>query len=265
VKLGVSGATPDRRASPRGAHLATATPAATGLAAVHALESRRRLTRPKRKPTAEHPGGGRRVGRLMAPSIAIDIHPEGTAARVDVVNTFRCIRRSFHVVSRRFALSNSVFPQVTGPFAPSSIPGSSTTESAGHSHKGARPRGNVKIPDSGAPTPLTISTTSSSGMPAEYRSDNSLAAYVPSTKSIAIQSCPSCAAGPPQTGPPQTSPPRPAGCAAAYPRPATAPAVGPLAQRQPAALSRSPGAAGEAEPIACVVRGSVQMDPVGGK
>jgi hypothetical protein len=126
VKLGVSGATPDLRASPRGAHLATATPAATGLAAVHALDSRRRLTRPKRKPTAERPGGGRRVGRLMAPSIAIDIHPEGTAARVDVVNTFRCIRRSFHVVSRRFALSKSVFPQVTGPFAPSSIPGSST-------------------------------------------------------------------------------------------------------------------------------------------
>lgn len=115
VKLGVSGATPDLRASPRGAHLATATPAATGLAAVHALESRRRLTRPKRKPTAERLGGGRRVGRLMAPSIAIDIHPEGTAARVDVVNTFRCIRKSFHVVSRRFALSNSVFPQVTGP------------------------------------------------------------------------------------------------------------------------------------------------------
>ena len=131
MKLGVSGATPDLRASPRGAHLATATPAATGLAAVHALESRRRLIRPKRKPTAERPGGGRRVGRLMAPSIAIDIHPGGTAARVDVVNTFRCIRRSFHVVSRRFALSNSVFPQVTGPFAPSSIPGSSTTESAG--------------------------------------------------------------------------------------------------------------------------------------
>ena len=126
VKLGVSGATPNLGASPRGAHLVTATPAATGLAAVHALESRRRLTRPKRKPTAERPGGGRRVGHLMAPSIAIDIHPEGTAARVDVVNTFRCIRRSFHVVSRRFALSNSVFPQVTGHFAPSSIPGSST-------------------------------------------------------------------------------------------------------------------------------------------
>jgi hypothetical protein len=126
VKLGVSGATPDLRASPRGAHLAAATAAATGLAAVHALESRRRLTRPKRKPTTERPGGGRRVSRLMAPSIAIDIHPEGTAARVDVVNTFRCIRRSFHVVSRRFPLSNSVFPQVTGPFAPSSIPGSPT-------------------------------------------------------------------------------------------------------------------------------------------
>src|ERR1700753_3075322 len=80
VKLGVSGATPDLRASPRGAHLAT------GLAAVHALESRRRLTRPKRKPTAERPGGGRRVGRLMAPSKAIEIHPEGTAARVDATN-----------------------------------------------------------------------------------------------------------------------------------------------------------------------------------
>lgn len=131
MKLGVSGATPDLRASPRGAHLATATPAATGLAAVHALESRRRLTRPKRKPTAERPGGGRRVGRLMAPSIAIDIHPEDTAARVDVVNTFRCIRKSFHVVSRRFALSNSVFPQVTGPFAAGSIPGSSTSVYAG--------------------------------------------------------------------------------------------------------------------------------------
>jgi hypothetical protein len=114
VKLGVSGATPDLRASPRGAHLATATPAATGLAAVHALESRRRLIRPKRKPTAERPGGGRRVGRLMAPSIAIDIHPEGTAARVDVVNTFRCIRRSFRVVSRRFALSNSSFRRSQG-------------------------------------------------------------------------------------------------------------------------------------------------------
>jgi hypothetical protein len=99
VKLGVSGATPDLRASPRGAHLAAATAAATGLAAVHALESRRRLTRPKRKPTTERPGGGRRVGRLMAPSIAIDIHPEGTAARVDVVNTFRYPQ----VVSRCFA------------------------------------------------------------------------------------------------------------------------------------------------------------------
>jgi hypothetical protein len=65
----------------------------------------------------------------MAPSRTIDIHPEGTVARVDVVNTFRCIRRSFHVVSRRFALSNSVFTQLTGLFAPGSIPGSSTKAS----------------------------------------------------------------------------------------------------------------------------------------
>ena len=42
------------------------------------------------------------------------------------VNTFRCIRRSFHVVSRRFASSNSAFPQVKPISAPSSIPGSST-------------------------------------------------------------------------------------------------------------------------------------------
>jgi hypothetical protein len=107
--------------TPRGA-LATATPAAAGLAAVHALESRPRLTRPKRKPTAERPGGGRRVGRLMAPSIAIDIHPEGTAARVDVVNTFRCIRRSFHVVSRcqirSFRSSQGLLRRVRFPAAP---------------------------------------------------------------------------------------------------------------------------------------------------
>jgi len=128
VKLGVSGATPDLRASSRRAHLASATPAATGLAAVNALESRRRLARPKRKPTAERPVGGRRDGRLMAASIAIDVHPEGTAARVDVVNTFRCIRRSFRVLSRRFTYLNSVFAQVSAISVPVSIPGSSTTK-----------------------------------------------------------------------------------------------------------------------------------------
>ena len=125
VKLGVSGATPDLRASPRGAHLATATPAATGLAAVHALESRRRLTRPKRKPTAERPGGGRRVGRLMAPSIAIEIHPEGTAARVDAINALGvsadCLAL-FRVVSctqiPRFRSSLSYIRLVRFPAAP---------------------------------------------------------------------------------------------------------------------------------------------------
>lgn len=41
----------------------------------------------------------------MAPSIAIDIHPEGTAARVDAINTTRYIRRSLRVISRCFASS----------------------------------------------------------------------------------------------------------------------------------------------------------------
>jgi hypothetical protein len=50
--------------------------------------------------------------------------------RVDGVNTFRCIRRSPHVVSRRFASSYSTFPQLTGilqrvrfPAAPPDIRG----------------------------------------------------------------------------------------------------------------------------------------------
>ena len=46
--------------------------------------------------------------------------------RVDGVNTFRCIRRSPHVVSRRFAWSISVFPQVSAISVAGSIPCSST-------------------------------------------------------------------------------------------------------------------------------------------
>jgi hypothetical protein len=39
------------------------------------------------------------------------------------------------VISRRFASSNSIFPQLTGIFGAGSIPGSSTKELAGHSPK----------------------------------------------------------------------------------------------------------------------------------
>lgn len=46
--------------------------------------------------------------------------------RVDAVNNSRCIRRSRHVVSRRFAYRYLGFPQVIPEFVAGSIPGSST-------------------------------------------------------------------------------------------------------------------------------------------
>jgi hypothetical protein len=47
---------------------------------------------------------------------------------VDVINTVRVVRRSFHVVSRRFASSSSVFPQLRAISVTGSIPGSSTSK-----------------------------------------------------------------------------------------------------------------------------------------
>jgi hypothetical protein len=71
------------------------------------------------------------VGEVALPSgslgASLDSRPPGSRLRrVDAVNTFRCIRRSFHVVSRRFASSFSASQQVSWLFAAGSIPGSST-------------------------------------------------------------------------------------------------------------------------------------------
>ena len=46
--------------------------------------------------------------------------------RVDGINTFGCIRRSFHVLFALFRVVNTTFSQVKLLFAAGSIPGSST-------------------------------------------------------------------------------------------------------------------------------------------
>jgi hypothetical protein len=70
--------------------------------------------------------------------------PANRGGRVDGVNTFRFIRRSFHVFPRCFALPDSAFPQVSTIFVPGSIPGSSTEKVLVIPSKFTKPH--VKIP-----------------------------------------------------------------------------------------------------------------------
>jgi hypothetical protein len=70
---------------------------------------------------------------LLLSTKADTVRAERRLRDVDGINTFRCIRRSFHVISRRFACSDSAFPQVTLFYAAGSIPGSSTERDPGQS------------------------------------------------------------------------------------------------------------------------------------
>ena len=64
---------------------------------------------------------------LLTPADSTETQPRRRKTCIDAINTFRCIGRSFRVVSR----SQLRFPQVTRLYASVSIPGSSTIEGPG--------------------------------------------------------------------------------------------------------------------------------------